>query len=501
MTQSGRELRRFAQASGDNVSKTPITRLTRRTFLAGSTCAGLMATTRPRRAGASTPTLREHKLVAAPGHTVLTGGSTPQTGVWAYEGTVPGPEIRVQQGDRLRVVVENRLPQETTVHWHGIRVPNAMDGVPHLTQRPIAPGETFVYEFDCQDAGTFWYHPHARSFEQVERGLAGALIVEEPEPIKVDRDVVWVLDDWRLTPDAQISGNFGNMMDVSHAGRLGNTVTINGRAPDRFVVRSGERIRLRLINAANARIFGLEISGHKPRIIALDGHPIEPHELEQGRLVLGPAQRADIVIDCIGQPGASFAVTDRFYAQQQYRLVDVVYDAGAPLRGAPLNALTPLAANPVAEPQLREAVRHDVEFGGGMMDPKMMRSGGRMGMMGGMMDRMRQGTIWNINGVSVPGGEHVHNPLLSLELGRSYVFDMLNDTAWWHPMHLHGHVFRVLSRNGQPTARREWLDTVLMAPGERVAIAFVADNPGDWMFHCHILEHQLGGMMGSVRVA
>src|SRR3546814_8287665 len=104
-----------------------------------------------------------------------------------------------------------------------MRVPNAMDGVPHLTQLPIAPGESFVYEFDAIDAGTFWYHPHQRSFEQVGRGLYGPLVVDEAEPIAVDRDVTWVLDDWRLQKDASISGGFGNMMDTGMAGRLGNT--------------------------------------------------------------------------------------------------------------------------------------------------------------------------------------------------------------------------------------------------------------------------------------
>ena len=118
----------------------------------------------------------------------------------------------------------------------------------------------------------------------------------------------------------------------------------------------------------------------------------------------------------------------------------------------------------------------------------------------GMMERMHRGSVWSINGIFVPGGEHTHAPLLTLERDRSYIFDMFNDTAWWHPMHLHGHVFRVVSRKGEPTSQREWLDTVLMAPGERVEIAFVADNPGDWMFHCHILEHQQAGMMGTVKV-
>ena len=475
--------------------------ISRRSVLSSCVTAGIAALL-PRNGQSGTPAVREYALVAAPSSASIVGTAVPQqTRVWAYRGSVPGPELRVRQGDRLRVRVENLLPEETTVHWHGVRVPNAMDGVPHLTQPPIAPGSTFVYEFDCPDAGTYWYHPHTRSFEQVERGLAGALIVEEPQPIAVDRDLVWVLDDWRLTPGAQISEDFGNMMDISHAGRLGNTVTINGRVPEQFALRSGERIRLRLVNAANARIFGLEFQGHQPFVVALDGQPIEPHALDQGRIILGPAQRADLVLDCLGQPGDKYTVFDRFYSQQQYRLLDLVYGSSPPVRQSPLNESMRLPPNPLAEPDQQNAMRHTVEFGGGMMDPKMMRGMGAEGGRMGMMDRMRQGAVWSINGVFVPGSDHVHEPLLTLSRGRSYVFEMTNDTAWWHPMHLHGHTFRVLSRNGQSSARREWLDTVLMSPGERVEIAFVADNPGDWMFHCHILEHQLGGMMGTVRVA
>jgi FtsP/CotA-like multicopper oxidase with cupredoxin domain len=113
---------------------------------------------------------------------------------------------------------------------------------------------------------------------------------------------------------------------------------------------------------------------------------------------------------------------------------------------------------------------------------------------------MRHGLIWSLNGQSMVDHAHGHEPLLRLDLGRSYVFAMENDTAWHHPMHLHGHAFRVVARNGRPTAHREWRDTVLLDPGERVDIAFVADNPGDWMFHCHILEHQAAGMMATVRV-
>jgi FtsP/CotA-like multicopper oxidase with cupredoxin domain len=160
----------------------------------------------------------------------LVGGKYPNTPVWAYNGVVPGPEIRVRQGDRLRIFVENRLSEETTVHWHGVRVPNRMDGVPHLTQAPIGPGETYIYEFEASDAGTYWYHPHHRSFEQVGRGLAGPLIVEERNRIAVDRDVTWMLGDWRLRKDASQSDDFGNLHDVSHAGRIGEITDLQPRS-------------------------------------------------------------------------------------------------------------------------------------------------------------------------------------------------------------------------------------------------------------------------------
>src|SRR5229473_3967609 len=232
----------------------------RRSLLIGS--ASLAAATALPRAGHNSPltAAKAFAITAAPGRVSLVGPRYPDTDVWSYNASVPGPEIRVRQGERLRIQVENQLTQATTVHWHGVRVPNAMDGVPFLTQNPIAPGEKFVYEFDVPDAGTYWYHPHHHSSEQVGRGLSGALIVDESEPVPVDRDLVWVLGDWRLARDASIVDDFGNRMEATMAGRIGNTVTINGRVPESIRVRSGERLRLRLINAAPARIFGLEFA-------------------------------------------------------------------------------------------------------------------------------------------------------------------------------------------------------------------------------------------------
>ena len=376
---------------------------------------------------------------------------------------------------------------------------NAACGPISLGRRwvPVAPGSSFVYEFIVPDAGTYWYHPHQHSTVQVGRGLCGALIVEEPRPIKVDRDLVWVLGDWRLLENAQISDDFDNRHDMAHNGRVGNTVTLNGRVPDTFAVRSGERVRLRLINAANARIFGLEFEGHRPIIVAYDGQPVTPHEPAGGRLVLGPAMRIDVVLDLTGRPGERFMVKDGFYRGLEYRFVDLAYDP-EPLRPRRLDSPLALEANTIPEPDVASAERHEVTFNGGMMGMMMMRNPGGMGGMN-MMQMMHSGKMWFINGVAATG--HVHDPLIRLRQGRSYVLALNNETAWHHPMHLHGHSFRVISRNGVATRHREWQDTVLMAPRERVEIAFVADNPGDWMFHCHILEHQAGGMMGVIRVA
>jgi FtsP/CotA-like multicopper oxidase with cupredoxin domain len=445
------------------------------------------------RANAPKPFALDARVARVP----LVGTPHPDTDVWAYDGRVPGPELRLKQGERLRVAVTNRLPEGTTVHWHGVRVPNAMDGVAHLTQPPIAAnGGTFVYEFEAKDAGTYWYHPHSRSYEQVGRGLSGALVVEERAPIAVDRDLTWMLADWRLTPEAQHRTDFGSMFDVTHAGRIGNTVTVNGVVPESLDVRAGERVRLRLVNAANARVFALEFRGHRPWIVALDGQPVEPHEPEGGRVLLGPSMRADLVLDLTGKPGERHAVHDTYYPRASYRLLDLAYSAEPPLKSGARGAPMRLPPNPLPEPDLARAVRHRVAMTGGMM------GGMQGGMMGGgmtdMREMMRQGMAWAMNGVV--GSDHSHPLLFAVKRDASCVVELVNDTAWDHPMHLHGHAFRVLTLNGKPTRRREWRDTVLLRPREIAEIAFVADNPGDWMFHCHVLEHQAGGMMAVVRV-
>lgn len=460
-------------------------------------------------AGAALPLLQSLNTAAAVQVQVLQAGVSrqqlvpaqyPDTEVWSFNGAVPGPLLRARQGDTLRITVRNRLPQTTTVHWHGIRLPNAMDGVPHLTQAPIMQGGEFHYEFALPDAGTYWYHPHERSSEQVARGLYGALIVDERQPIAVDRDVSWVLSDWRLNKDATAVQDYDdNLMDMTHAGRIGNTVTINGKFTPiggEFPVRSGERIRLRLINAASARIFQLKFDGHAQRIIALDGHPVMPHAAPEG-VALGPGMRADLVIDCMQRPGQRFVVSDVFYPRE-LRVMEFVYRDEAPLRVQPMDTPIALSPNPLADPDVARAQRHEIVFQGGAMGN--LREADFNGERTGIQQLVRDHHVaWTINGVARK--DHAHEPMLTLKRNGHYILAMHNDTAWHHPIHIHGIAFRVISRNGKPTQYREWADTTLMAPRERVEIAFVADNPGDWMFHCHILSHQQGGMMTAIRIA
>jgi FtsP/CotA-like multicopper oxidase with cupredoxin domain len=462
--------------------------VTRRAFLAGVTATAAW----PSFAGSVQD--QQLKLVTKPARVPIVGGKHPRTEVWSYDGRIPGPTIRAKQGRPLRVIVENNLAEDTTVHWHGIRLPNVMDGVPGLTQTPIKPGASFLYEFTPPDAGSFWYHPHADSLRQLGRGMAGVLIVEEPEPLLVDRDVAWLLSDWRLTSDAQIASGFGNGMEAAMSGRLGNTATVNGYVSNEEPVLAGERIRLRLINGALARIMAIRFEGHRPVIVAIDGQPCEPHLPPDGRLVLGPAMRIDVILDMTGEPGRRYRVVDDFYDGLAYWLTQLAYEEVPTLRGRRHDAPPTLPSNPVPEPDLATAERHELHLQGGMM------GGGTMAGMG--MSGVDRNATWAINGMSMTGDGHAGMaPLLTLERGRSYLLTIRNDTAWWHPIHLHGHSFRLLRRNATSVPYRQWADTVLVPPRESVDLAFVADNPGDWMLHCHVTDHQVSGLMTVLRVA
>ncbi len=427
---------------------------------------------------------------ARAGSATLRGDGQASTPIWGYQGRVPGPTLRVKQGDEVRVRLVNELPEPTVVHWHGLRLPNAMDGVPHLTQRPIAPGSSFDYRFRAPDAGTFWYHSHLYSSEQLERGLYGVLIVEEPIPVAVDRDLVLVLDDWRLGSDGKLDeASFRSFRDAAHEGRIGNHLTVNSSPALELPVRTNERLRLRLVNAANARVLSLRFDRHAARVMAIDGQPAEPFVARNNRVTLGPGNRLDLFVDATLEPGASAAIIaeDR---QGDVELGRMRYERAEPIRPRPRAEPSPLPPNPLPERlDLKRAVRISAPLDGGMMSTLMSeRMRGREVAGHGTDPRAR---VWTLAGFSSSG--HDGPPLFTVKRGRTVVLTIDNRTAFPHAMHVHGHHFRLLDRLDDGW-KPFWLDTVTVPARQTDRVAFLADNPGKWMIHCHMLEHHETGM-------
>lgn len=468
--------------------------MTRRRWLAGA-AACLTAIALPPRGRTAEQQAAEtaadgfRVLRARPGDVKLRGPNETPTPIWGYDGLSPGPTLRLTQGKELKVRLVNELQQSTVIHWHGLRLPNAMDGVPHLTQMPIEPKQSFDYRFAVPDAGTFWYHSHFLSSEQVERGLYGVIIVDERAPVEVDRDMALVLDDWRLMNDGAIQPSFGNFHDAHMMGRIGQYITLNSEDTLDLPVKTNERLRLRLINAANARVFQLRIAQHTARVMAADGQPCPPFVVPNGVLRLAPGNRVDLFLDATLSPGSKAPITVDDMRGGELEIGRIVYDKGAPVRAAVLPAPKPLPDNPLpATLDLANAFKLDVPLDGGM---RMMMGGG--GMMGGAgfsgHGLAPQQRIWALAGLSTSG--HEGPPLFRVKQGQTVVLTLPNRTAFPHAMHVHGHHFRVLDGAGW---KPYWLDTMLVDSDRTERIAFVADNPGKWMIHCHMLEHQETGM-------
>lgn len=428
------------------------------------------------------------EIRAKSGFAKLGPADAPKTPIWGYNGLVPGPLIRVKQGQKLSRRFINELPQPSTIHWHGIRLKNSMDGVPDLTQKAVLPKKDFLYEFEVPDAGTYWYHPHNRTWEQLARGLYGALIVEETKTPEIDDDVVMMLDDWRLQPDGKIAGDFGSIGDWSHGGRLGNWITVNGESDFDRKARLNERLRLRLINTANARIFSLGFAGLTGWVTALDGQPLrKPMPTEH--IVLGPAQRVDLIVD-IAEPVESKAHLI-FYENNQEYVLGTFHVNGRARRNR-LPKPSPLPQNPLPPlGDLESARRVTLNMEGGAM--------GRMSgaMMNGKMTMMRslveQGKVWAFNGMA----DFPKAPLITATAGETIRIKIKNNTVWPHAMHLHGHHFRQVIDGTPPGPLR---DTLLIESRRGTEIGFVADNPGDWLLHCHMVEHAAAGMTTWLKV-
>ncbi len=459
-------------------------RLTRRSLLAATGALALPTALRAETA--------PHRLVAESSRQALLEADGPLAAIWAYGGTAPGPLLRVRQGDELAVRLENRLEQPTTVHWHGIRIDNAMDGVAGMTQAPVPPGGSFDYRFTPPDAGTYWYHPHTgQSWEQLARGLYGVLIVEEREAQDVDQDLLFVADDWRLTESGEIDeASFGRPHDFFHAGRLGNVLTINGKPYETYRVRAGARVRLRMISTANARVLHFRLPEAPAWLIALDGQPVPPRPLE-GDVLLAPGQRADLVLDMTATPGAEQRIYE--VSGEPVACTTFAYgeEASRPPRESAPSALPP---NPL--PRLGER-RKTVDL---IMEGGAMRFLAEAVYKGQVMDgrslALEEGQFWAFNGVAGMS----KRPLFSARRGETWEIRMVNRTAFPHAMHLHGHHMTEIARSDGPPDREAWRDTVLMQPDVELTVAFVADNPGKWMLHCHMLEHQAAGMQTWIEV-
>lgn len=458
--------------------------MTRRSLLAGLAASATLPALSARAAAQS-------DLRAQVANMQLLPSEYGRTQIWGFGGTMPGAEIRVAQGDRVRRKLVNNLPQPTSVHWHGIRIDNAMDGASGVTQAAVPPSDTFDYDFVVPDAGTYWYHSHNRSVEQVARGLYGALIVEEPTPPDVDREEVLILDDWRINPDtAQIDGDFSSLHDRSHAGRVGNFIATNGVYGLTKSASRNERIRLRLINAANARIFELQLVGLEGWIVALDGMPLETPQRFGESLLLGPAQRADVIVDVTVDEGDTAQV---LAVQNGQALPQVVFDVSGSASATRRTEPTPLPANTHPMVSLPDATPLKLNMEGGAM------SGFRSGTLGGERMGARElaqlGQMWAFNGVV---WQPEDPPIARFSRGENVRLAIRNDTAFPHAMHLHGMHFHEVEEDGTLGPLR---DTTLLIANQTREIAFVADNPGKWLLHCHMLSHAASGMMSTVEVA
>jgi FtsP/CotA-like multicopper oxidase with cupredoxin domain len=389
---------------------------------------------------------------------------------WAYNGTVPGPELRVTQGDRVKVILINHLPAATSIHWHGIDVPGAMDGVAGITQDAVAPGSSYVYEFIANEAGTYWYHSHPDAMNQIPQGLIGSIVVESRDAASV------------------------HMRDYSvlvHAQPGTDALEVNGTSRLHLDAMPGDTVRLRITNAAEP---GLDLAPLTPVLLgapylvaALDGHDLNgPQQLGPERIPLGMGQRADLIFTM--PDSGAVRLVDLKQATLPWSSPvspEVTIGNGAAQSSVNFGSLpkfdftrygTP-AADPVAAAGQFDVTRQIV-LGGGLA----FRNGNVS-----FTDSFSGMTSPNIPPIRVREGQLV----------RLRIVNPGDHSA--HPIHIHGHVFTVLAKNGHPlTGSPVHTDTVLVGPHETWDVAFKADNPGIWMLHCHILEHAASGMSMTI---
>ena len=420
-------------------------------------------------------TTHDYELIAAPLDVELVPGHA--TPAWAYGGHAPGLELRGRQGDWLRVRFINHLPQPTTIHWHGIRLPLEMDGVPYVSQLPVLPGEFFDYRFPLHDAGSFWYHPHTASSEQLGRGLVGPLIVDEREPSGFRHERTLSLKSWHVDKQGAFTA-FSVPREAARGGTPGVLSTVNGQHAPVLDLPAGQVVRLRVLNLDNTLTYRLNLPDGEARIYALDGHPIAPRPLGK-EYWLGPGMRIDLALRV---PAAGTQLSLR-NGPLRLATLRAVAHAGASGDWPPA-----LPANPVLEPDLQraETLRFNFEWAGNLSTD--------VGQGGAYTFWQINGQAWDINDKSC-----AERPIATLKRNGHYIFELRNLSQYQHPIHLHGMAFKVLSSNRRKI--EPWFtDTFLLGRNETARIALVADNPGVWMFHCHVIDHMETGLMAAIEV-
>ncbi len=390
----------------------------------------------------------------------------------AYNGSTPGPTIRLQVGQRLVVDLDNQLAVPTTIHWHGMSVPFAMDGVPWMTD-PVGPGEQFRYEFQAEQAGTFWYHPHIDTERQVDLGLYGVVIVEDPAEPQADLDIVAVIDDWSRA----MVGDTGAPVDMTDADQAHGLHadeglwTVNGQVQPVLRAPAGSSVRLRLLDASNTGYLLLgRDDGDALRLLATD-QGLLPAAQAVERLLLVPGDRSEVELSL---------------GESAFELLDHPYDHEG---GEALGEATPmLGVRPEGEGSAPGPL--DLPFAGGEPSP----DPGDTDIVYVFAGDTSTGQ-WFINGEQFPDVT-----IESLPLGADAIVEVRNLSPTHHPFHLHGHHFELLSLDGVPPAWRTIEDTIELPLYGVARLRLLADNPGDWMTHCHILPHAEGGMMTVLRV-
>ncbi len=460
----------------------PRVTISRRLFL-GQTLASVV--TLPARA--EPPSIQDgfQILEARQGSLRLVPEPGAPTAIWGYNGDVPGPLLRFKKGEEIKVRLINKLDQDTSLTWHGVRIINAMDGVVGLTQKPVPPGGSFDYRFTPPDSGLYWYHPHVLPFiaEQLDRGLYGVMIVDEPEPPQADRDVLVVISDWKLDEKSQIAGGFNTPADATGAGRIGPLITLNARAvPVAETLPPCSRLRLRILSAVDARIMLVSFTGVKPLILAVDGQPCEAFEPVRQTIPLGPSARFDVMLDLPEDAGQEAHVT-LLGDNESDRILLSFKTAGE--KRAPLPPIASLTQNPLLPTQIKLQAARRIDI---LIEAIAPPGSGTV-----QAAASNRPLYWKLNGVASVGFPPA--PLFSVKRGTPVSLGFVNHTDVVQQMHVHGHVMRLL-HDLDDGWEPYWRDSVLVAEGKTKHVAFVADNPGKWAIEC-LMAGRLGTGMAT----